>query len=219
MGSLRELLLIAAAAALIAVLAGSAAKQLSASDVRCQANLKTVCAMAEQYSADNDGYIVRMLEIRFHRGIFWPDKLLTYAKDFRDFSCPANAKHGARAFREDDLLPTPYNHANVSFGINSHISGSDRRNAAIEKIGNLADPAYTVYFGDANTMRLRAVGKLWDKDRAPVHDNGMQAVMADGHVEYFTQADLGTYGIIPGWKHDPARWKNWKKNLRTKETK
>ena len=198
MKSYRELLLIFGAAATAILLIGAAASGNRAFEAQCQYGLKAVYGMAERYSADNDGYIVRMLEIKYNRGTFWCDKLRVYAKNFRDFSCPANTRHGARAFVEDDLLPPVYNWINVSFGINGHISGLDRRYAAMEKVKNLADPSYTIYFGDSNTMRLRSVGKLWAKDWAPLHDNGMQAVMADGHVVRFKQKDLGTYGKIPG---------------------
>ena len=209
----RELGSVAVAGATLVLLIGAAASGKAAFDVRCQANLRSIYAMAQKYSADNDGCIVRMLTRKYNRGTFWCDRLRVYAADFRDFSCPANARRGARAFQEDDLLPPVYNLKDVSFGINYHISGADLRTAPIEKIGNLADPSYTVYFGDSNTARLSAAGKLWAKDWAPVHDNGMQAVMADGHVERFTQETLGTFGVVPGWKRDPASWKKWKRDL------
>ena len=213
MRNYRELLLIFGAAAAVVLLIGAAASGDRAFEAQCQYGLKAVYTMAEKYSADNDGYIVRMLEMR-NRSSFWCDKLREYAKNYRDFSCPANRRHGARAFVEDDLLPPLYSRMNVSFGINGHISGLDRRYAAMEKVKNLADPSYTIYFGDSNTRRLRSVGKLWAQDWAPLHDDGMQAVMADGHVTRFKQNDLGTYGKVPGWKRDQARWKHWKGGLK-----
>lgn len=204
-------LIVVVAGLLIFLVSGAASGSRASHAALCRNSLKAVYRMAEQYSADNNGMIVRMLDRNgAGRVVFWSDQLRDYAKDFRDFSCPANEKRGARSFEANDLLATTYLRADISFGINGHISGMDRRSHFVEKTKNLYDPSYTVYFGDSFTMRLRAVRKLWLQDWAPVHDNGMQAVMADGHIEYFTQETLGTYGKIDGWKRDTARWKKWK---------
>lgn len=209
----REIVFVVILAGGMVLLTGAAGSR-AAREERCRCSLLAIYQMATLYSADNGDRIVPMLEMRYNRGIFWPDRLRDYARDFRDFSCPANARHGARAFLEDDLIRTPYNHAEVSFGINGHIAGMDRRNAPIERMSNLAMPGYTLYFGDSNTMRLRALDKLWQQDYAPVHDGGMQAILADGHCERFTQENLGTFGAVPGWKRDKDRWKKWKENLK-----
>ena len=200
-----ELLLISAAAAVTALLLIAAADLNQAQQTICRSNLNDIYRMAQAYSADNDGYIVQMLERRDHRASFWSDRFVPYAKDFRNFSCPANTKRGAQAFKEDDLLPGRYATAYVSYGINGHISG--RRNPD-EKISRLRNPDYIIYFGDAQYLRLRsAIKKIWDQDYAPIHNNGMNALMADGHTGYFTRNTLGTFGKIPGWKHDPHRWR------------
>jgi len=206
----REIALVIVLAGTILLLTGATAGSRAAREARCQESLQAIYRMAANYSADNGGYIVPMLEMRYNRGIFWTDRLRDYAKDFQDFSCPANARHGALAFQENDLIRAPYDPRQVSFGINGHISGLDRRNAPIEKLENLAKPGYTVFFGDSNTRCLRALDRLWQQDYAPVHDGGMQAILADGHCERFTQETLGTFGAVPGWKIDKDRWKKWK---------
>ena len=210
----REVMLIAGAAGSLVLRVG-AAGSLTAREIRCEESLHKIFQMAEACSADNGGYIVRMLDRdRQGRMEFWPEKLRPYARDFRDFSCPDNIRHGANAFQKDDLLPAYFYLGDVSFGINGHISGLDAKNASIEKIHNLKEPSYTVYFGDSNTMRLRAIPSAWLKDWAPVHEGGiMQAVMCDGHIERFSSETLGTYEPVEGWNRDSARWKNWKKNL------
>ena len=208
-----ETLVIAASTGLMILLADAAGSR-AAGEIRCEESLRHVFQMAEMYSADNGGYIVRMLDRdRQGRMEFWAERFRLYAKDFRDFSCPANLRHGATAFEPDDLLSPYFYLSDVSFGINGHISGMDTRYSAVEKTANLEDPSYTVYFGDSNTMRLRAIQKLWFQDWAPVHEGVMQSVMADGHIERFTGETLGTYGKIDGWQWDPARWKKWKSNL------
>lgn len=204
MNSWRELLITAAAALVLWTLTVAANGGQKAADLRCQASLKEIYRMAAGYSAENDGFIVRCIERKKVGVVFWPERFRDNARDFRDFSCPANPKRGAKAFVEDDLLPARFSLAQVSFGINVHISNH------FEKIERVKNPAYVVYFGDSNTLRLRAVGKLWAQDWTPVHDNGIQSVMTDGHVEYFTHETLGTYGKVPGWKQDQERWKNWK---------
>lgn len=196
---------------LLAVLVGAAARGGKAFEVSCQNNLKSLALMSGKYAADNDGYIVRMLEKPDKvRGLWWSDVLKHYASDFRAFYCPAN-QFGALGVKQDDLLPFKYTRKYVSYGINGHISGVHRRDSAREKISNIADPSYLIYFGDAGKSHLlRSVGKLWKTDYNPVHENSMLAVMADGHTEKFNQENLGTYGKIPNWKRDQHRWKNWK---------
>ena len=110
----------------------------------------------------------------------------------------------------DELLPTRYAGAYVSYGINGHLCGVHKRDQNLEKFSNIKNPGYVIYFGDAKKRMLRSVGRNWEKDYSPVHENSMLAIMADGHVQKFDQTNLGTYGNIPGWKRDMKRWKQWK---------
>lgn len=208
---IHEVILCFGCAAVLVVLCGAAAKGGKAFEVSCQNNLKHVARMSNSYAADNDDYIVRMLTKIGSRGVWWSDKVTQYASNFSHFYCPADNARGVLGLKADDLLPIKYTRKYVSYGINGHISGVHKRDAEIEKLGNIQNPSYVVYFGDAGRLHfLRSIGKLWKDDYNPVHDNSMMAVMADGHTEKFNQENLGTYGKLPGWKRDQLRWRNWK---------
>ena len=210
MSNVKELFLGICCAAMLIIFCCAAANIRRAHEAACRSNLQQVYQMAQRYAADNDDYIPRMLQRRYHRGTFWCDLVKNYAKDFRYFYCPADEKKGQKGLNHDELLPTRYAGAYVSYGINGHLCGVHRRESHREKITNVENPAYVLYFGDAKNRMLRPIGRNWERDYSPVHENSMLAVMTDGHTEQFNQQNLGTYGKIPGWERDVKRWTQWK---------
>lgn len=209
MNGLKEVCLCILCGALLIMLCGAAAGLNKAHETACRSNLNQIYAAAARYSADYDGYIPRMLQRNYSRGIFWCDTVKTYVKNYRYFYCPADEAGGVKGLSHDELLPTRYAKAYVSYGINGHLCGVHRSEKHAEKISNVKNPAYVLYFGDAKNLMLRAIGRNWEKDYSPVHSGNMVAVMADGHAELFNQSNLGTYGNVPGWKRDMKRWKQW----------
>ena len=211
MNNIKETIVVLLCTAALVLLGTAAANIHKERETVCSNNLKQIYVASACYSADHDDYIPRMLQMKYNRGIFWSDTVKSYTKNYRYFYCPADEKRGRKGLDHDELLPTRYAGAYVSYGINGHLSGVHKREKNVEKLNNIKNPAYVIYYGDAQKRFLRSIGRLWAQDYYPVHENSMLAVMADGHAEKFNQESLGTYGSLPGWKRDVKRWKQWKK--------
>lgn len=214
MRSYRELLLAALTAAgvfcLGAALVGEPERTV------CAGNLRQLYRMAGSYSADNSGMIVPVYTVSDGgKWNFWPGKLAPYGNDLRMLYCPADTNGGIKELSAaNDLLPMMLVPANVSYGLNSMIASSKNRPATAKspyRLDKVADPAHVVYFGDAVILQLRPTRGCWLRDWNPVHaGQGANYLMADGHVEFFTGNNPGTYDRIAGWQQDKKRWRNWK---------
>lgn len=215
MRSYRELLLTVPAALILLLLLIGAMDISTAHRAACADNLRQIGKMAQHYTDANNGMIVPVYSKKtaVSSWNFWPAKIAPYSKDLRNFYCPADPSGKKALAAANDLLPVMLVGSNVSYGLNYFIASSNNRNASQANpynINRVADPAYVIYFGDAEILQLRPTRGCWQRDWNPVHDGGANYLLADGHVEFFTGNNPGVYDKIPGWKQDRKRWRNWK---------
>lgn len=185
--------------------------------VICGSNLKKLSQAVHAYTEVYDGYLPPLI-VRKARWEFWMSRILPFAKDARNFYCPANTRAqkilADETDGERDLLPAVFDIGSTSYGMNTYLSSDGSKRARWRKLNEAATPDYTICIGDSAVKRgysLRPVKACWQSDYGPVHAQGVSMYsLLDGHVESFTKSTLGLAESFDGWKKDIKRWKNWK---------
>lgn len=217
MNSWKELSVVIFAASLLVVLGTAQIRQGSDAwkDQVCKENLKRLVQAASLYQADHDGAFQPVIVRTKPSWTYWYNYVVKYAKDPRIFYCPANPKT-EKILKADegaaDLLPAIFDPLSQSYGMNFCLSssGDPKESDRGGNIRRIADPAYTVYFGDSKTASLRPTKWCWKDDYAPIHGECANFVFIDGHAEGMNQKNLGLLHAFDGWNKDVKRWSNWK---------
>jgi prepilin-type processing-associated H-X9-DG protein len=182
-------------------------------DKRCKNNLKNIYSMALIYQNTYNGNIVPGV-IKGKLWKWWPVFLIENTKTSKAswFYCPAHPK-GQQELKklENPLIEFNRRPKIVNYGLNFKLSAEYNKKTTRLNISNIADPAYTVYFGDANFLYLWPTKSCWEKNYAPRHFDKSNFVFMDGHVKSMGKQTLGTYNNVKGWKLDRKRWINWLK--------
>ena len=187
----------------------------TAAKARCADHLRGLFQASSLYAqASGDSFppvIARGPDRRWH---YWPEYLRDHVTDVRFFSCPEDPKGGREQLeRQDDLLPPGFALRYVSYGMNFLLGvniSSNPKGRREYLVHQVREPGYVIFLGDSKTMELRPTS-CWNQDYAPVHDNGSNFLMADGHVEWLNRKTLGLgWQARNGWKLDRKRWVNWK---------
>ncbi len=181
----------------------------------CADNLKAVVRAAAMYQNDHDGAIQPVIVRTRPRWTYWYAFILKYVDNPRIFYCPAHPR--AERLTEDhsnDLIPAVFDSGSLSYGMNFALSSNDDPNERPRpaNIKMIADPSYTIYFGDCKMPNptLRPTKWCWNQDYAPIHENASNFVFIDGHVETMNKDNLGLIHAFDGWTRDEKRWTNWK---------
>ncbi len=219
MHSYKELLCVLVCLGIL-FLTGAAHVQKSSAAYRqrvCADNLKRIQRAAVAYQNDHDGAFQPVIVRTKPRWTYWHSFIITYVEDPKIFYCPAHPR-AQKALEPDlgaeDLLPPIFDPGSLTYGMNYALSssGDDHENSPPANINAIADPGYTIYFGDCKmpTPSLRPTKWCWKDDYAPVHNDKANFVFIDGHVEIMNQENLGLIHAFDGWKKDVKRWSNWK---------
>lgn len=184
----------------------------------CENNLRGLYQAAQAYQSEHAGAFQPVIVRTRPRWTYWYHFLQPYTQQKQHFFCPANPR-AAQSLEIDpgdaDLLPQVFDPSGQSYGMNSLLSstGDPQESPRPGMISRLADPAYTIYLGDCKMPNptLRPTRWCWLDDYAPLHQDGANFLLADGHCEWLNQETLGLLHAFADWKKDEKRWINWKK--------
>ena len=186
--------------------------------------IKKKCRIAAEgaYYADHDG---RIFPIEFHRPVkwfYWYHYISRYNKaGNRVFYCPNNPKAALQPMRNeaDDtygLVPEALFPRALSYGANYTfgpiVDPVKKTGDHPYNIRAVEDPSYLIVAGDANGGIIRPNRWFGEADIALRHENKGWFLMADGHSEKLGRSTMGLLHQCRGWRADPKRWKNWKKD-------
>ena len=186
--------------------------------LRCQDNLQSLHRGALVYQEEHGGLFQPVIVRSKPRWTYWYSFVLPYIDDPVVFYCPAHSR-AEKMLEKDpgqsDLLPSLFDPHSLTYGMNYALSssGDEKKASPPGNIRNIADPAYTIYFGDCKMPNpsLRPTKWCWKDDYAPVHEDKANFVFIDGHVEAMNEDNLGLMHAFDEWKKDEKRWRNWKK--------